>query len=628
MFGQSLLTWRSGVGATRRLLVGVFAMACGAAAAGAETSSARIEVGPNILVSRDGDIAHCETMIAANPTDPKNLLGGSIVMIRPDGGAANKAYVSFDGGSTWTDVTFPEEMEHGGGDPQVGFGITGTAYFVGLSKGMNFYRSEDGGKTWSKAVNLGRSHDHEMLITDHTYGPYAGRVYLTDESDVPGSKEIEDLQMRRRVVLFRSSDDGRSFIGPVEVARGNNTGLAAENLLVLSDGTLFIPMLEYPNYAIDKEASTWKAVFSLSTDGGVTFSSPRRIAEIPFGGVKVMRRIQGSGRVDQVAGTVFAVDPGGKFRDRIYAAWTDLENDRYRLVLSWSGDRGATWSTPKPLDPGAPAYASQFQPMIAVNPEGVLGVYWYDTEGFPSRDRFDISFTASVDGGETFLPKTRVSSATSNPFGSGNLRPGPFVRTDRGLVTASFVSGMSRWPNGGDYIGMTAGTDGIFHPFWTDGRTGTYQLYTAAIRVRTDSQPATPAPEKTAASLSDKVTLVFDPIQYDRQTQEVLLPVRLKNVSKEALYPPFKVEIKELAHPYSVKAHEEVDVPSILNAANGKTGVGATFDYSKALHDLESLEPEAVTDAILWRFKAASAVKTSFHVGAEVTGFVAKKGAK
>src|SRR4030042_1100292 len=165
MFGQSLLTWRSGVGATRRLLVGVFAMACGAAAAGAETSSARIEVGPNILVSRDGDIAHCETMIAANPTDPKNLLGGSIVMIRPDGGAANKAYVSFDGGSTWTDVTFPEEMEHGGGDPQVGFGITGTAFFVGLSNGMNFYRSEDKAKTWSKAVNLGRSHDHEMLIT-------------------------------------------------------------------------------------------------------------------------------------------------------------------------------------------------------------------------------------------------------------------------------------------------------------------------------------------------------------------------------------------------------------------------------------------------------------------------------
>lgn len=628
MFGHLLLALRSGVGATRRLLVGMFAMACVAAAALAETPSPRIVVGPNILVSRDGDIAHCETMIAANPTDPKNLVGGSIVMIRPDGGAANKAYVSFDGGSTWADVSFPEEMEHGGGDPQVGFGITGTAYFVGLSKGMNFYRSEDGGKTWSKALCLSRHGDHEMLITDHTFGPFAGRVYLTDETDVPGSTEMEDLQMRRRVVLFRSSDDGRSFIGPVEVARGNNTGLAAENLLVLSDGTLFIPMLEYPNYAIDKEASIWKAVFSLSTDGGVTFSPRRPIAEIQFGGVKAMRKSQGSGRVDQMAGPVFAVDPGGKFRDRIYAAWTEFEGDRYRLVLSWSSDRGKTWSTPRPLDPGAPAYASQFQPMIAVNPDGVLGVYWYDTEGFPSRDRFDISFTASVDGGETFLPKARVSSATSNPFGSGNLRPGPFVSQDRGLVTASFVSGMSRWPNGGDYIGMTAGADGTFHPFWTDARSGTYQLYTAAIRLPTSVPTSTPAPEKVAASLTDKVTLVFDPIQYDRQTQEVLLPVRLKNVSKEALYPPFKVEIKELADPYSIKAHEEVDVPTILNATNGKTGVGATFDYSKALHDLESLEPEAVTDAILWRFKAASPVKTSFYLGADITGFIAKEGAK
>ena len=107
----------------------------------------RIVVGPNILVSRDDDVTHYETMIAADPTDPKNLIGASITMTRPDGGAANKAYVSEDGGATWTDVSFPEEIEHGGGDPQVGFGANGTMFFVGLSNGMNFYRSEDHGKT-------------------------------------------------------------------------------------------------------------------------------------------------------------------------------------------------------------------------------------------------------------------------------------------------------------------------------------------------------------------------------------------------------------------------------------------------------------------------------------------------
>src|SRR5688500_13377739 len=45
----------------------------------------RIVVGPEFLVSRDGDVAHTETMIAANPRDPKNLIGGSIVGGRPGG---------------------------------------------------------------------------------------------------------------------------------------------------------------------------------------------------------------------------------------------------------------------------------------------------------------------------------------------------------------------------------------------------------------------------------------------------------------------------------------------------------------------------------------------------------------
>ena len=111
------------------------------------------------------------------------------------------------------------------------------------------------------------------------------------------------------------------------------------------------------------------------------------------------------------------------------------------------------------------------------------------------------------------------------------------------------------------------------------------------------------------------------------EKREVLLSVRLKNTSKDALYPPFQVEIKELIHPYQVKSGDadKAIVPEILNSANGKRGVGATFDYSKAIHDLDSLAPDAVTDAVVWRLKAPSPVKTSFHMGTEVSGFVAKK---
>jgi len=283
--------------------------------------------------------------------------------------------------------------------------------------------------------------------------------------------------------------------------------------------------------------------------------------------------------------------------------------------------------SPKPVDAGAPAYASQFQPMIAVNSEGVLGVFFYDTDGHPKRDAFDVAFTASFDGGQTFLPKKRVSSEASAPFGPGNLRPGPYVMSERGLAITFFTSGVSRWPDGGDYIGLTADADGVFHPFWSDARSGTYQLYTAAIRAaageKASAAPA--AADRTPVSITDRVTLVFDPIRYDPQSREVIAPVRLKNTSKETLYPPFRVEVKELVHPYNLKAHEEGSVPEILNSSNGKTGVGAVFDYSKALGDLDSLAPDGVTNAVVWRLKAASAVKTDFYVGSEVTGSVDKK---
>lgn len=593
----------------------------------ASMPAVRILIGPNILVSRDGDVPHCETMVAANPRDPKNLIGGSIVGTTDSSTFVTKPYVSSDGGARWTAINLPTGSS---GDPQVGFGITGTAYFLGLNfEGMTFYRSEDGGKSWGQGVNLGKHHDHENLITDYTYGPYAGRVYITDETEVPGSNELEDLKMQRRVVLFRSSDDGRSFIGPIEVVRSENNGLSAQNLLILSDGTLLIPINEYPNYSTDKNADTWKVVFSESHDGGVTFSPLQTIGTAHFGGATALRAAQRSGQVDQVGAPVFALDRSNKFRDRIYAAWTDFDKGRFRLMLTWSTDRGKSWTTPKPVEPNAPSYASQFQPMIAVDSNGNLGIMYYDTDGFPKRDHFFVSFTASTDGGETLLPKKRLSSVASSPFGSGDLRPGAFTETDRGMVTADFISAVSRWVNGGDYIGLAASDDGLFHPFWTDARSGTYQLYTATVRVATDAAGETAAAPSghAPADLTSKMTLAFDPVSYDAQTGEAVVPIRLKNTSSETLYPPFRVEVKEMEHPYMVKSHEPYDPPTFLNASNGKPGVGAVFDYSSALGDLPALEPNAVTDAIPWQLKAAAAVKTNFHLGVEITGYVAKPGA-
>jgi len=151
-------------------------------------ANVKVIVGPNILASRDGNFYHAELMVAANPKNPKNLVGAGITATQADGGPACKTYVTFDGGYTWSASALPEQVQFGGADPQVAFSPHGTAYFAALAmvrdeKGrgraaLHFYRSEDGGRTWLKPADLGGSYDHPQIVVDKTYGPYAGRIYI------------------------------------------------------------------------------------------------------------------------------------------------------------------------------------------------------------------------------------------------------------------------------------------------------------------------------------------------------------------------------------------------------------------------------------------------------------------
>jgi hypothetical protein len=45
--------------------------------------------------------------------------------------------------------------------------------------------------------------------------------------------------------------------------------------------------------------------------------------------------------------------------------------------------------------------------------------------------------------------------------------------------------GGETWSRGGDYFGMAATTDGVFHVLWSDARANVFQLWTATVDVRT-----------------------------------------------------------------------------------------------------------------------------------------------
>ena len=56
--------------------------------------------------------------------------------------------------------------------------------------------------------------------------------------------------------------------------------------------------------------------------------------------------------------------------------------------------------------------------------DGIVGVTWYDTRDSKDGSQFHEYFTASLDGGKSFLPPVRVSSAPSTPLGPGNMNMG------------------------------------------------------------------------------------------------------------------------------------------------------------------------------------------------------------
>jgi hypothetical protein len=610
------------------------ALISGRDASGAEAPAPKITVGPNILVSRDGDVPHVELIVATSPRTVKNLVGAAITATRPTGGWACRVYSSTDGGATWKAAELPEQVEWGGGDPQTAFTIQGTALMVALTMNksdtgkdcasMHVWRSENGGVTWLPASEIpcNPSWDHEQIVVDTTKGRYAGRIYIGVLYDYPVY----------RVGVFRSDDDGRTWIGPSEAANGGGTiGINDVTPMVLSDGTLVVPYGDF-DFLPEKRKSTGLATSTFwtvaSTDGGVTFSEPRKAVSQTWNRDDKETKVAGFGK--------FAADTEGpKFRDRMYTAWEDARGGKYRILFSYSADRGKTWSEPKPVDPSSPAAASQWQPAIAVNKDGVVAVTWFDGRNPSDRREYHQDLAVSVDGGQSFTAPVTVSSAPSHPDGPGNSQLSPMIWVHEGQAALSLLSAASRWGSGGDYMGLAADKAGVFHPFWADARSGTFQIYTADVRVEVPQapEPGKPAPAAAApakptlaeAALTDRVDFIFDPTRFDAAKKQVEIPVRIRNKSAEPIYPPIRLEILGFGFPQyeseDDKKRDAQNAPTALNSSNGKPKEGATFELGPTIAGSEALQPGALSNPFVIRLQLVDATKTP-SVRLKATGMV------
>jgi hypothetical protein len=448
-----------------------------------------ITVGPTVQVSRTNpERPHEEVILAAHPKDPRRLIGCSMVDMNRYGERLlhSIAYTSDDGGAHWQTAVESTEFN---GDPMCGYGPDGRAYFLSIGTDdkswaqvvwwMELFRSDDGGRTWGNGVR-GALGDRPYLAFDGTGGPHHGTGYVlyairTTALDKEGKISTPRDGTVPTLEVIRSSDGFTSWSkAAVGVTLGSSYFPTGSGAVVLSDGSLAALWVKRfltadGSGGVSGQEGRQELHVTLARPGADLFGLTAKVADLTAG--------------NPYSATFFSMVGDltkGPYRDRLYVAWTDTKTPRSQILVSHSSDRGTSWSAPQMVnvvDPAtAPASLDDYMPTVAVNGNGVVGVTW--RRRARNDQDADVLFSASLDGGTTWLQPVLVSGVSGEVAG-GIARPKLRAEDDGHGRT----SRRQTYFKGGDTSGLAADVNGVFHALWTDQRSGIGQVYTGTITV-------------------------------------------------------------------------------------------------------------------------------------------------
>jgi hypothetical protein len=241
----------------------------------------------------------------------------------------------------------------------------------------------------------------------------------------------------------------------------------------------------------------------------------------------------------------------------VYVVWSSEHLGRCEVLLAHSDDGGKSWSSPSVVNDDRPPreignHSRQSkQPVIAVNSKGVVGVSWYEVLDTPQGKRYQTRFSASLDGGESFLPSIFASSEPYRENGNREWFIDAYVnyrRSQGGQPLRTDIGPDDYYFGGaGDTRDMLVGPGGSFHPFWYDNRTGVMQLYTAAVTVSgTVSRNGDPLLDGLV-DVTDSVGLRYVSSSHDPARNQIVSNVVLVNRSSKAIHGPVRMRAIRLS---------------------------------------------------------------------------------
>lgn len=433
-------------------------------------------VGADVQISPSDGLARVETAVAEDPSAHNALFAGSNTNST---GTSESGYRTADAGATWSAspsppllATPPHDFET---DPTAGFDLHGNLYYSYLNtvsesptlcgydanSQIAITKSTDHGATWgpvTTVVNSAPNPDQEHMAIDTAAGSgFQNRIYMGYSSD------IDSLSCDQPVQLTHS-DDGSTWSTPVSVYSstvGNNGVRPA----VGPGGTLYLVWNDWGCCYGNPTGTKSRLIIGKSTDGGATFPSLVVLRGTNVGSGWILPNYASTSSTMHCPSTTRPVWPspsvdvdrtGGPRQGAIYISYADANptTGRMHIFFTYSTDSGSSWSSPVQLDSGNPN--DSWQPALALDQRtGVLSVAWYDRRDDPNNTLYGVYYTQSTDGGRSWT-KSQISLA--------DAQSDPRLDCD----------------GTGDYMEM-ASADGVAHPIWVDGRTGTPQLESAQV---------------------------------------------------------------------------------------------------------------------------------------------------
>ncbi len=367
-----------------------------------------------VQVTDSGFRGAAELSVAINPADPENIVIVSLAEGPPEGpGITNFAYVSGDGGRSWTTVAQPNPDRRTQGDDAVTFDAQGRAFhsyisFEGIRlprptkawNGIFVSRSDDGGVSWGDPVpvvdhinTVEPFEDKPWIVTDNIEtSPNHGNVYLAwTRFDVYGSSDPADST---QILFSRSVDGGESFSVPHQISDSGGDAVDSDDTV---EGA--VPAVGPEGQVYVAWAGPRGIVFDRSLDGGWTFGEDRVVATNP-GGWDIP--LPGMVRHNGMPVTGVDLSLGGD-RGSVYVNWIDERNGDTDVFVIASRDGGESWGDPVRVndDPVGNGRAQLFT-WMAVDPvDGSLSVVYLDRPAAEGNAQ-GVALARSTDGGRSF----------------------------------------------------------------------------------------------------------------------------------------------------------------------------------------------------------------------------------